>query len=172
MKECVVKLSNGKYAQVDDEDFYAVRDFKWHERKVIDKYYAVRNITYKRYDYGHEQMHRQILNPPDNMWVDHINGNGLDNRKTNLRLCLPSQNQWNKRIQKNNTSGFKGVFRDRKKWRASLTYKNKQLYFGSFSDIVKAAQSYDEAAKKYYGEFAMTNENLGLYDKFGKATVV
>ena len=105
-------------------------------------------------------MHRDILKPPDHLCVDHINHNGIDNRRANLRLATHRQNSYNRiHFTKNPSSKYKGVsFRKRtKKWDAKIRYDGKNKHIGSFKDEIEAAKAYDEAAKKYQGEFAALN---------------
>ena len=113
-------------------------------------------------------MHREILKCPKGLFIDHINRNGLDNRKNNLRVCSKSQNMMNTLIPKNNTSGYKGVSwskRD-KKWMAYIKIKNKFNNLGYFNIKEQAALAYNDAAKKYHGEFARLNkiERSSFYD--------
>jgi hypothetical protein len=92
--------------------------------------------------------------------VDHINGNGLDNRKSNLRLCERHENALNRVINYNNVSGYKGVswFKPIKKWRAQIQYKKVVYYLGCFNKRIDAAKAYNAAALKYHGEFANLNK--------------
>jgi|SRR5699024_12026504 len=108
----------------------------------------------------YERMHRVIMNPPEGMYVDHINNNKLDNRKSNLRLCTHMQNRHNSVANINNTSGYKGVFwhNQAKKWRVQITTRGKTHSFGLYHDKHEAAKAYNEAAKDLYGEFAYLNE--------------
>lgn len=107
-------------------------------------------------------MHRLILDVPKGAEVDHINGNGLDNRRRNLRICTRSENQWNRRLAPNNTSGFKGVYRFQGKWRAQIQSFGKKIHIGLYETRIEAARAYDEVAIKCHGDFAATNKRLGL----------
>ena len=92
--------------------------------------------------------------------VDHRNGNKLDNRKSNLRICSRSENQMNRGKQKNNTSGFKGVsqIKMNQKWVAYIKVNYKRIYIGCFLKKVDAARAYNMAALKYHGEFGLLNK--------------
>ena len=91
--------------------------------------------------------------------IDHINGNGLDNRKCNLRFANANQNQHNRKTNKNNKSGYKGVcwHKRHNKWISRISINNKLIHLGLFNDKLDAANTYNNAAIKYYGEFANLN---------------
>jgi hypothetical protein len=146
----IITLTKGKETIVDDEDFEELSKHKW----FITKKYASRHSPN-----GFIYMHRVIMKTPDGMETDHINGDYLDNRHENLRICTTSENQRNKRIQANNTSGYKGVCWDKKnkKWCAQIKCNGISKKLGRFENIFDAARSYDIAAKKLFGEFARTN---------------
>lgn len=106
-------------------------------------------------------MHRLILNVTDAIvFVDHIDGNGLNNQRSNLRACSNAENLMNRPANKNNTSGFKGVILDKTngKWIAQIMLKRKHIGLGSYSNKIDAAKAYNDAAKIYFGEFAYLNE--------------
>jgi hypothetical protein len=148
-----IELTQEKYAIVDDEDFEWLNKSKWH----YDTRYARRAGTY---GFGKIFMHREIARPGRAV-VDHINGNTLDNRKENLRICEQAENIKNKTIQKNSTSGYKGVSivkgKKRDKWTAMISINNQMTYLGTFSTPEDAARAYDSAANENYGRFAKTN---------------
>ncbi len=93
--------------------------------------------------------------------IDHINGDGLDNRKSNLRICKHGENQYNSKMPKNNTSGYKGVYWDkrRNKWISQININGKHVYIGQFINAIDAANAYDKAAMQYHKEFAKPNSN-------------
>ena len=105
-------------------------------------------------------MHRLIMNSPTGFMVDHINHNGLDNRKKNLRIVTPQQNTWNARPFKDQgKSKYKGVSWEKKykKWKANICIENKLKHIGYFDNEKEAAEAYDTAAKKHRGEYAFLN---------------
>lgn len=158
-----IKLTQNKYVFVDNEDYNELIKYKWNARKSnkgSDIWYAWRGIHHRKIMPQQEliSMHSQVLNFPKN-YIDHINGNGLDNRKQNLRSCTFSQNIWNQKIRKNNTSGFKGVSWDKynKKWRSRIGFNYKYILIGYFDDPINAANAYNKKAKELFGKFARLN---------------
>jgi len=105
-------------------------------------------------------MHREVIDIPEHMLCDHINGNGLDNRAANLRPATVSQNLCNRRKTKANTrSKYKGLEWDKtqRKWKARIQHNGRKIYLGSFSNEIDAAKAYDEKARKLFKEFACLN---------------
>jgi HNH endonuclease/AP2 domain len=159
MKE--IMLSQGKIAIVDDCDFEIVNKYKWtYLQTGIYGEYAYRSaiVDGKR---GPMLLHRFILGEvPKDMVIDHINGNGLDNRRENLRICTRSQNNINKR-KKGTSSKYKGVYFDkaRNKFRSHIIVEGKSIFLGRYETELEAALAYDKASNKYHGEFA-NNNNL------------
>lgn len=149
-------LSQNQYALVDDEDYERANKQRWSFNKKDN---IVRGSVVVDMKSKGILLHRFIMNAPKNMQVDHINGNRLDNRKENLRLCTHQQNQMNKSKQVNNTSGYKGVSlnKGKSKYRARITLNRKEINLGSFKTKEKAALAYNQAAKKYHGKFANLN---------------
>lgn len=139
---------------VDDEDFGKVSQYTWSiSHRSNTKY--VRTFPKGK----HLKMERLVVFTPKGMFIDHINHNGLDNRKENLRLCTHQQNMHNIRSRRGSTSKYKGVSwhgRD-KYWVVQIVAAGKHYYIGYFQDEIKAAEAYDKTAKKLHGEFAVLN---------------
>jgi len=156
-----IPLTQGKFAIVDPEDYERLSKYKWQAAKGNSTFYAERRVaTGRGRKYLHIVMHREVLKVPDGMFVDHINHNGLDNRKANLRPATYVENNRNRRkIKTNCCSRFKGVTwcKQRKKWQVFISFDGKQRRLGYFENEVEAAKAYDEAAKKYHKEFAVLN---------------
>jgi hypothetical protein len=148
-------LKSGDDVLLDDYDFLIASQYKWHLHQIGGLKYAVARpyVDGKRIMI---KMHRFILGCPSSLEVDHINGNGLDNRKDNLRYATRLQNGRNVNVVRSK-SGFKGVRFEKGAWRADINGK----YIGRFNDILSAAIAYDTEAVKNYGEFAKTNSQLG-----------
>lgn len=180
MGEIKIPLTRGMFAVIDAEDFDLVSKFKWSAHKDYNNFYAVTTVREKGKKRTTVIMHRLIMKAEDSrVRVDHINHNGLDNRRGNLRLVTQSQNCMNRRRAKK--EGYKGVyFREygssyvsvtgEKKnykyndgaWRACIRVDGKLKNLGSFKSEIEAALSYDSAAKKYFGEYACVNFPNGL----------
>lgn len=145
-------LTNNKLSvKVDDEDYSNLVQWNW----LIEYGYAQRLVKGIRI-----RMHREIMNATKGKYIDHINGDKLDNRKENLRFCTQRENSKNVKVErKNNTSGYKGVAwkKQNKKWRASIFLNYKNIHIGYYDTKEKAALAYNEAAIKYHGEFARLN---------------
>jgi hypothetical protein len=155
----MIPLTQGKFALVDDEDFEYLNQFKWCADKIGIKWYCGRNIvigTNKKFI----RMHRIILGLEigDGKHTDHIDGNGLNNQRSNLRICTNAENRYNQK-KKQGSSIYKCVSWNKKtmKWISKITFKGKQIYLGSFNIEEDAAKAYDKKAMELFGEFARTN---------------
>ena len=148
-----IKLSNvNKYTLVDDKDFEWASKYPWY---LANTGYAVFSL-YKEEKCKTVCLHRCVLWTPPGKEVDHINLNKLDNRQENLRIATTSQNQANRGRDKNNTSGYKGVYwrKNKRKWEAAIQVNNKRIYLGKFTTIQAASNAYWQAALQYHGAFA------------------
>jgi hypothetical protein len=152
-------LGDGQFAILDQKDYERLSKFKWYIKGSFGKFYAAINYKYDSKQTKTVSMHREIMSAPAGLLVDHKNRDGLDNRRANLRLATYSQNNCNKLKRENTSSQFAGVcFNKRgKRWGASIGNKGKRLFLGYFDSQIEAAKAYDEAAKKYHGEFARLN---------------
>ncbi len=148
-----IELTRGYTAIVDDCDFEYLSGFTWYAQVIGKKIYAARRPVS-----GMIYLHREIfrLEKGDKREVDHINGNTLDNRRENIRLCSHAENNRNKGKQSNNKSGFKGVsFHQRnKKWTAWIAINREHIYLGIFGTAEEAHKAYCLAAENHHGEFA------------------
>jgi len=140
---------------VDDADFDFLNQFSWAAYKDGTIVSAMGNKNNKHIILG-----RLLLQAPDNLEIDHIDGNRLNNQRSNLRLATSSQNKCNRGARKDNKSGYKGVswHKQVKKWTARIKIPfGAYLFLGTFTEKIDAAKTYDKAAKKYHGEFAWIN---------------
>jgi hypothetical protein len=148
-----IQLTKGKFATVDDEEFTELSKCKWHCSTIAGNLYAARKDKFRRTIF----MHRVITNAEAGFDVDHVDGDGLNNIKSNLRVCTHSENSRNQRIRSNNTSGFKGVSRLRKLWDACIYLDGKTVHIGRYSTPIDAARAYNASAIKHFGPFARLN---------------
>lgn len=152
-----IPLTKGKFAIVNTYDYEFLMQWKWHVCEGHNTDYAMRNskpdpITKKRH---HIMMHRVLADTPDGMDTDHKNGNGLDNRRRNLRTCSRSQNMHNRRPNKKGTSKHKGVYwhKQSKKWRAYIQINKERIYLGGFKKEKDAATAYSKKSKSEFKNF-------------------
>lgn len=154
MKE--ITLSKGLKTLVDDEDYGKLSLLKWHYCPKA----GVSHSTYINRRPGRLLMHRYITGAPRGFVVDHEDGDKLNNRKSNLRVCTQGDNVCNQRTQaRAKSSQYKGVCWDKskRKWVAQVKYRGKSIYLGRFDDETKAAQAYNEAATQIFGRYARPN---------------
>jgi len=158
-----IKLTKGQIALVDDDDFYELNKFKWYAHWITSgrgRFYAIRNSTADQRGMSKKVlMHRQIMATGHGLEVDHINHDGLDNRKINLRNVTHSQNLMNRDgLCKNSTSGVRGVRWHKMSycrggWTAEITVGGIKHYLGRFGRKQDAAAAYSAASRRYFGEF-------------------
>lgn len=159
MKE--VSLTQGKVAIIDDDDLAIISKYKWHADKSRNTFYARTNETVAPRKQKPIKMHRLIMNAKHQETIDHINGDGLDNRRENLRLVHPVQNSQNKRKPRNSKSKYKGVSHSGPSFfRAVIKVGDRNRHIGCFSSEIEAAAAYDQAASHFFGEFARLNKAL------------
>lgn len=150
-----IPLTRGLVTIVDDEDAEWLMRWKWQARPSSHATYAVRGEKHEGKSLS-LYLHRVLMSPPPGMVVDHVNRMTLDNRRCNLRICTPGQNQANSVGRKNTVTGVKGVFKDkgRNGYFSQIGVNGKHIRLGTFPTVEAAAEAYRQAALKYYGEFA------------------
>jgi hypothetical protein len=153
-----IPLSQDKVTFVDDDDYEFLAQRKWYalrrpRLRNEDNWHAVREEAKGKFLY----MHRVILNAPDGAEVDHVDGDGLNNQRSNLRLANRGENASNLQKQNDTSSQYKGVVRFRGKWQAYIHVCDKKFHLGTFVIEEEAAKAYDAAAKAWFGEYANTN---------------
>lgn len=150
----IIWLSQGKYAIVDNEDYEHFSQWKWHK---TGKGYAARAVKKRRI-----YMHKIIVPIPKGMVIDHINRNGFDNRRLNLRFVTCAENNINRSLFRNNKSGFKGVSFNSGSYHMQIGSAKNRIRMNGFKTALEAALLYDQKASEIFGEFAVTNKTLGL----------
>lgn len=138
---------------VDKQDKHLLADYSWSIHK--------HGYPHARVNGEVVRIHQLIMPAKDGYLVDHINGDKLDNRRSNLRYATVAQNQYNRKVgQKNNKSGYKGVWyrEDQKKYRALIRFNNKLKHLGQYKTAEEAAEVYNNAAKSLFGDYARLNE--------------
>jgi hypothetical protein len=159
-----IPVSNGKYyTMVDDIDYKYLSKRKWQYTKSNSN--TVYVVGWEKDENNKDRrilMHRIIMDANKGIVVDHKNGNGLDNRRQNLRICTHSQNMANRSISTRNTSGYKGVMyhpnhSTKSPWLATICFQGKSVAIGLFETPQAAARAYNAKAKELFGEFAYLN---------------
>jgi hypothetical protein len=170
MTTAAIPLSKGYVATIDADLLYetlscqlangevftgAIGDMSWHVQNKRDSKYAHSTCTFGRKVY----LHRLVMQAARGVQVDHIDGDGLNNRRSNLRICTNGLNQRNQRKSAGKTSQYKGVSRHKAsgKWQAFIQHEGKSKWLGNFENEVAAAIAYDFAAERLFGEFAHVN---------------
>lgn len=144
-------LNSNEYVLLNRDDYDLMSKHKWYLFENKRNKYAQ--------NHNGELMHRLIMNAKEGQVIDHKNGNGLDNRKDNLRFVTLSQNNMNARKMRDKSSKYKGVswHKDNKKWRAEINCKDVKKFLGYFDNEIEAGEAYDKEALKLYGEYAKLN---------------
>lgn len=143
---------------IDAEDIPKVEGYTWCVNKHKNTFYAVTNIQLGNRKYKSLYLHRLIMDFPE-LHIDHVSGNGLDNRKSNLRICTCQENHMNRKSHKNSSSKYKGISwhkRD-KIWQARIRFNGKLIYIGYFDSDIEAAKAYDAKALELFDGFAKLN---------------
>lgn len=146
-----IALTKGLFATVDAADFDWLNRFRWHATGTRGRYYAATIIDGKSIS-----MHRLIMNPPEGMVVDHVDGERLNNRRANLRICTPEENRHNTRPL-GKSCPYVGVRPHGDKWRARITVKGESLFLGDYDEVLEAARARDAAARQHHGPYAWIN---------------
>jgi hypothetical protein len=155
-----IDLGEGEFTIVEPEDYYRLANFKWYVRGNGINFYAVCSIKTGPKKTKLVCMNREIMNAPKGLFVDHKNCDSLDNRRDNLRLATRVQNACNRQWNKSRTSSrYRGIALIKRsgRWSAQISHEGERIWLGTFDNEVNAARVYDEAAKKYHGEFARLN---------------
>jgi hypothetical protein len=152
-----IRLHNGMVAIVDDADISQLSSLRWYAKRDANTCYAYTVIRIGPGKVRYQLMHRILV--PGFPVVDHRNGNGLDNRRINLRGCTQRQNLSNQGKFDGASSRFKGVTWDKRRrvWQAKVTSQGKDYRLGNFDDETAAARAYDEAARHHFGSYARLN---------------
>jgi hypothetical protein len=152
-KICYIPLTRNQFATVDAADYPELSRYRWKAGGRPGHYYAVRHENGKTI-----YLHRQLMQPPPGMVTDHINGNSLNDCRSNLRNCTQRENQWNSRAR-GGASGFKGVsyYADRDRYRAEIWIDGKRVPLGWFDDSVEAARVRDRKALEVHGPYTFLN---------------
>lgn len=165
--------SAGLTTTIDEEDWEKIKDYKWYSKLIPryrGKYHAMAGATN---EYGRPttvSLHRIIMDAPKGKQVDHINGDSLDNRKENLRICTPSQNRANQRAPSRNKHGYMGVAKIGPSYYGRVTCRGKTHNMGPYETAKEAARAYDRKKLEKFGAFAKTNGLENWWSAEEKAT--
>lgn len=157
----IIKTTNNIEFFVDDEDFELVNSYKWRAVEHGRGFRVSRGNCHTRNGNWHSKcalVHRFLLKAEKHQIIDHIDGNPLNNQRSNLRFCTFQQNLWNKPLRKDSKSGVIGVRRNKNNsFTVRIQISGKRLCLGTFNSIKEAASKYNEAATIHFGEFARLN---------------
>lgn len=152
-----IKIS-GQVAMVDNEDYDWISKFSWHLKNSGTVLYARCNVVL---DNKHTTMtmHRMVMTAKKGQIVDHIDRNGLNNQKYNLRFATKAQNKMNCISHKNSSSKYKGVHWNKvsKVWQSRIQFEGKKIFLGAFDNEIEAARAYDKKSIEIFGEYSRVN---------------
>jgi len=154
-----VPLTRGREAVIDAADVHLIKGYAWRISAARGRFYAVTCLPRNGQKQKSIWMHRTILPPTEGVIVDHIDGDGLNNRRANLRLATVSQSMCNAKMRSDNSSGYRGVafVRAENKWAAYITVQKKRLSLGRFDTAESAHDAYVAASAKYHGDYGRTS---------------
>lgn len=161
-----ISLGEGEWTIVELMDYYRLKNFNWYLSGNGKEFYAFRNVKIGPGKIKMVSMHREIMNPPAHLLVDHRNNDTLDNRRSNLRPATHSENAYNRpKIRAKTTSQYIGIYFEKRtsRWTVKIRVNGKRLWIGRFESEIEAAKAYDAAARKYHGEFARLNFPEEIY---------
>jgi len=154
-------MAQPRYAKVDPADYKRLKRYEWITTKKRNNFYVLRHTAGGKRKRGSLiYLHQEIIEVPRGMVVDHINHDGMDNRRANLRAATFSQNMCHRKKRSGSKqSKYKGIYwrKEKRKWQAMITFERKKIHLGYFHSEIDAAKAYDQAAKTYHGEFACLN---------------
>ncbi len=155
----IIPLTQGKIAEVDDEDYKYIKGHKWCAHKNHGNWYAVTNVKVSEGKWVYMSMHKLLMNIQLGQQIDHIDQNGLNNNRSNLRIVSSQQNSFNRRSHRNSSSKYKGVswHKSRNKWQAYVCFNGRLKYLGIFNDEKRAAEAYNIAASHQFGSYSCLN---------------
>jgi len=159
-----IYLGENEWTLVSPFDYYWLKNLNWYLNGNGKEFYAFRNVKVGPGKTKMVSMHRQIMDPPQHLLVDHRNNNSLDNRRANLRLATHAENACNRpKIRTKTSSRYIGVYLEKRtgRYTSKIRVNGKRLWLGRFTSETDAARAYDAAAKKYHGEFARLNFSDG-----------
>ena len=151
-----IKVGGGIYAKVDAQDYHKCLQYSWWLRRA-DKYmYPMTTIEGK--SVGLHRVVLDLIDAPKMVYVDHKNGDRLDNTRDNLRVCSNAQNQWNVPKKANSSQKYKGVRKTKSgKYEARIRHKGKRIHLGTFENEIDAVKVYNAKALELHGDFAYIN---------------
>jgi hypothetical protein len=150
-----IPLTRGQFTLVDDDDYAWLSQWRWNLSSANPRLaYACRSFK-RGGQWQTVRMHRLILDAPDGVFVDHANGDKLDNRRSNIRLCTMADNMRN--VPRTKPGSYRGVHKHSRRWRAMISIGENRVRLGSFATELEAAIAYDRMAREHHGEFAVLN---------------